>query len=93
MNTSLIDSESQKPKAIWDLETTKLFIQACLDQIYKNERNGTTLTKKGQKIVISQFNERSGRQYDKGQLKNKWDNLKKEWAVWHKLFSKETGLG
>ena len=27
------------------------------------------------------------------QLKNKWDSLKKEWSVWHKLFAKETGLG
>ena len=71
MNTPPIDNESQKPKATWDLETTKHFIQACLDQVYKNEHNGTTLTKKGWKAVISQLNERSGRQYDKGQLKNK----------------------
>ncbi|XLT31500.1 hypothetical protein HN873_062792 [Arachis hypogaea] len=27
------------------------------------------------------------------QLKNKWDNLKKEWSAWYKFFGKETGLG
>ena len=58
MNTSLMDSESQKPKATWDLETTKHFIQAYLDQVYKNECNGTALTKKCWKVIISKFNEK-----------------------------------
>ena len=75
------------------MDTTKHFIQACLDQVYKGERNGTSLTKKGWKAVVSQFNGITERKYNKGQLENKWDNLKKEWAVWHKLFAKETGLG
>lgn len=24
---------------------------------------------------------------------NKWDNLKKEWSVWYKMKTKETGVG
>ncbi|XLT50652.1 hypothetical protein HN873_043256 [Arachis hypogaea] len=63
------NNESLKTKAAWNMETTKQFIQACLDQVAKQQRNGTTLTKK------------------------KWDNLKKEWSAWYKLFGKETGLG
>ncbi|XLR47755.1 hypothetical protein S83_032415, partial [Arachis hypogaea] len=43
--------------------------------------------------VLSQFNEKTGKQYDKIQLKNKWDNLKKKWSVWYKLFGKEMDLG
>ncbi|XLT94520.1 hypothetical protein HN873_016182, partial [Arachis hypogaea] len=42
--------------------------------------------------ALSQFNEKTGKQYDKIQLKNKWDNLKKKWSAWYKFFGKETGL-
>ena len=77
MNTPLIDNEPQA-KATCNLETTKHFIQAYLDQVYKGEHTRTTLTKKGWINVITQFNVRSGRQYANGQLKNKWDNLKRK---------------
>ena len=53
------------------LKTTEIFIQAYLDQVYKGERNGTTLTKKGWKVVIAQFGSLSGKNYDKTQFKNK----------------------
>ncbi|KAL1299292.1 hypothetical protein AAHE18_18G098700 [Arachis hypogaea] len=74
------NNESLKTKAAWDIETTKQFIQACLDQVAKQQRNGTTLTKKRLEGCFIQ-------------LKNKWDNLKKEWSAWYKFFGKETGLG
>ena len=35
MDSPSIDNEPQKPKASWDMETTKHFIQAYLDQVYK----------------------------------------------------------
>ncbi|KAK8479874.1 hypothetical protein V6N12_019150 [Hibiscus sabdariffa] len=40
------NSEVKKCKAIWDLKATEYFIQGCLDQVSKGERNGITLTKK-----------------------------------------------
>ncbi|XLR08298.1 hypothetical protein S83_036236 [Arachis hypogaea] len=79
------NNESLKTKAAWNMETTKQFIQACLDQVAKQQRNGTTFTKKSWKDALSQFNEKTGKQYNKIQLKNKWD---KEWSSWYKLFSK-----
>ena len=92
METTSFENEVQKAKAVWDIRVTEQFIQAYLEQVYKGERNGTTLTKKGWKSVIARFNDLSGWNYDKMQLKNKWDNLKKEWLVWHELFPKEIGL-
>ncbi|XP_054782102.1 uncharacterized protein LOC129289368 [Prosopis cineraria] len=42
---------------------------------------------------MQQFNALNSRSYDKKQLKNKWDNLRKDWNIWDKLLNKETGLG
>ncbi|KAK8619778.1 hypothetical protein V6N13_066283 [Hibiscus sabdariffa] len=40
------NSEVEKCKTVWNLKATEYFIQGCLDQVSKGERNGTTLTKK-----------------------------------------------
>ncbi|KAL2573934.1 hypothetical protein AAZV13_17G159400 [Glycine max] len=68
-----------KEKATWDPKENEAFIEACLEQITKGEHLGSSFTKVGT--------------YNKAQLKNKYDNLIKDWRVWYKLFRKETGLG
>ncbi|XP_054806174.1 L10-interacting MYB domain-containing protein-like [Prosopis cineraria] len=83
---------NDKSKATWDTTATKMFIELCLEQVHKNERKGGTFTKKGWKDIRAGFNEKSRRQYDKTQLKNKWDNLRKEWVLWDKLFGEEADL-
>ena len=82
-----------KSKAIWDRTTTKLFIEACIEQVTKGERSERTLSKKGWRDAIDQFRAISGRNYDRVQLRNKWDSLRKEWVVWYGLFQHATGLG
>ncbi|XP_054813336.1 uncharacterized protein LOC129313977 [Prosopis cineraria] len=42
---------------------------------------------------MQQFNALSYKGYDKKQLKNKWDNLRKDWNIWDKLLNKENSLG
>ncbi|XP_062009750.1 uncharacterized protein LOC133726250 [Rosa rugosa] len=39
------------------------------------------------------FEELTGRDYDKRQLKNKWNSLKNDWKLWSSLLHKETGIG
>ena len=82
----------EKTKATWDVRSTEIFIHECLDQIYKKERQGSSFTKEGWKNILRGFNEKSGQSYDKKQLKNRLDGLRKEWKAWDKLFSKETGI-
>ncbi|XP_028807151.1 L10-interacting MYB domain-containing protein [Neltuma alba] len=83
---------NDKSKATWDMTATKIFIELCLEELNKNERKGSTFTKKGWKDIRAGFNEKTRRQYDKTQLKNKWDNLRKEWLQWDKLFGEETDI-
>ncbi|CAJ2652789.1 unnamed protein product [Trifolium pratense] len=81
-------------KACWkDPIATEHFLKACFDQVTKGEHIGTSFTKKGWKDIVFQFNALTGRKYDKLKLNNMYDNLRKEWRVWDKLFGKVTGLG
>lgn len=82
-----------KEKATWDPKANEAFIEACLEQITKGECLGSSFTKVGWKGIQSKFTQLTGRTYNKAQLKNKYDNLRKDWRVWYKLFGKETGLG
>ncbi|KAI8571485.1 hypothetical protein RHMOL_Rhmol01G0123600 [Rhododendron molle] len=70
------------------------FILACVEELggagYKER---TQLTKVGWANVLKKFNERRGNDYDKGQLKNQWGVLKKEWQLWQHLVLGESGLG
>ncbi|KAL2976221.1 hypothetical protein AAZX31_14G205700 [Glycine max] len=68
----------------------KLLLKLCLEQITKGECLGSSFTKVGRKGIQSKFTQLTGRTYNKAQLKNKYDNLRKDWCVWYKLFGKET---
>lgn len=93
-NPPSTNNEGQSSKASWrDIKATEYFVKACLDQVTKGQRNGTCFTKKGWQGNVSQFHEQSGLNYDKVQLKNRYDSLRKEWKVWYNLFGKVTGLG
>ncbi|XP_054802271.1 L10-interacting MYB domain-containing protein-like [Prosopis cineraria] len=84
---------NNKSKASWDRRNTRIFIDICLEQARKSQRNGGSFTKAGWLSIISTFNEKTGQKYDRQQFKNKWDNMRKEWVLWDKLVSSETGLG
>ncbi|XP_054824809.1 L10-interacting MYB domain-containing protein-like [Prosopis cineraria] len=84
---------SDKGKAVWNSTLTEIFIKECLEQVYKKQRKGTTFNKNGWQAIIEGFEAKTRKRYERKQLKNKLDNMRKEWNVWHKLFSSETGLG
>ena len=52
----------------------------------KGEHSEHTLLKKCLRDTIAQFHARTGRNYHKVQLRNKWDSLRKKWIVWYNLF-------
>ncbi|CAL9001197.1 unnamed protein product [Prunus brigantina] len=68
----------------------------CIKEVDFGRRPGTHFKKEGWKTLRVNFNKETGNthnNYDKGQLKNKWDALKIEWKLWKELIGKETSLG
>ena len=80
-------------KAKWDNELIGVLINSCIEQIYAKQRLGVYFTTDGWKALVASFNQATGKSYEKKQLKNKFECLRKEWLTWDTLFSKETGLG
>ncbi|XP_028801409.1 uncharacterized protein LOC114756633 [Neltuma alba] len=85
--------DNDKGKATWDHYTTKILIDVCAEQIVHKERQGTSFTRPGWLKIEKNFRERSGKMYDRKQLKNRFDVLRKDWKLWEKLMSGETGIG
>ncbi|XP_028801891.1 uncharacterized protein LOC114757062 [Neltuma alba] len=82
----------QTGKASWDIRTTKVFIDLCIEEVGKGGRKGTSLTKPAWTSLVDSFTAKTGRVYTRIQLKNKYDTLRKEWQLWDRLL-RETGLG
>ncbi|XP_028751930.1 L10-interacting MYB domain-containing protein-like [Neltuma alba] len=85
--------DNDKEKATWDPYTTKILIDVCAEQIMHKERQGTSFTRPDWNKIVMNFRERSGKMYDRKQLKNRFDILRKDWKLWEKLMSGETGIG
>ncbi|XP_024184257.1 uncharacterized protein LOC112189210 [Rosa chinensis] len=84
---------SGKQKATWPDEVVAIFCDIAAKEVAKGNRPGTHFDKKGWSNVVMAFKELTGKDYDKSQLKNKWDSLKTDWKLWSSLLHKETGIG
>ena len=58
----------------------------------KNERHGLSLSRKAWENIVSIFNEKTRKQYEKKQLNNRLDVLRKDFITWEQLIN-ETGVG
>ena len=80
-------------KATWESQTTSIFVQLCVEQVRAGNKPHTHFNKIRWDRILKGFNEKIGKNYTRLQLKNKWDNLKKEWLLWESFRKGETGLG
>ncbi|KAG6717740.1 hypothetical protein I3842_04G115600 [Carya illinoinensis] len=80
-------------RIIWTDKMLENYLDVCISEVQAGNRPRTHFNKIGWRNVINKFSEKMGRQYSYKQLKNKWDNLKKDWNIWMKLIGNETGLG
>ncbi|KAL5583378.1 hypothetical protein UlMin_015820 [Ulmus minor] len=71
----------------------EIWVDLAVEQICSGNRNGTHLSKLGWKNFIENFNNVTSRSYDRKQLKNHWDNVKKDWQLWNAFLRGKTRLG
>ncbi|KAL0919636.1 hypothetical protein M5K25_011746 [Dendrobium thyrsiflorum] len=81
------------PSATWPYDIVMMFCDLCLREIALGNRPSTHFTKVGWNNLVDSFKEWTGKDYDRIQLKNKWDQLKKEWKLWKDLKKGATGFG
>jgi hypothetical protein len=85
--------DTQMKKVVWTEKMIENYLDICIIEIHAGNHLGTHFNKTGWKNVIDKLNAKTGKQYYYKQLKNMWDNLKKEWNIWKRLIGKEIGLG
>ncbi|KAK2633773.1 hypothetical protein Ddye_028565 [Dipteronia dyeriana] len=74
-------------------DVLEFFYDLCIKEVEQGHRPGTHFTKVGWDNLVKNFNKTTGNEYNKVQLKNRWDTLKSDWKLWRDLIGKETGLG
>ena len=67
-------------KAVWDNANVKNLIDICKEEITAGNRPAGCFTRNGWKNLKEKFLARSGRKLVKSQLKNKLDNMKKDYT-------------
>lgn len=70
-----------------------IFFRLCLDELRKGNRPGTHFNKAGYTNLINSLQELTGKTFTQKQLKNHWDNTKKDWKLYDHLIRTESGLG
>ncbi|TXG65297.1 hypothetical protein EZV62_006572 [Acer yangbiense] len=78
---------------IWDSQSVEIFCDLCIKEVEEGHCPGTHFTKVGWDNLVKNFSKATGKEYNKVQLKNRWDTLKSDWKLLRDLVGKETGLG
>ena len=76
----------------WDNDLTKVFLDLCIaekEKLNYNSKKG--LTKAGWQNLYRNFHQQTGKLYDRKQLQNKFNSLKRFYRVWKKLKSASGG--
>ncbi|XP_048447883.1 L10-interacting MYB domain-containing protein-like [Pyrus x bretschneideri] len=87
------EASSSNPTATWNGHNISIFCGLCIKEVEAGHRPGTHFDKEGYANIRANFKAETGHDYERKQLKNKWDTLKNEWKLWKELVGKETGLG
>ncbi|CAI9294005.1 unnamed protein product [Lactuca saligna] len=93
IHINVVDCETSKKKVVWDNNTFKVFGDACVIEVKKGNRPTSHFNKVGWENLKKYMKEKTGKNYERKQLKNKWDIMKKEWKLYDRLIRIETGIG
>ncbi|KAG2262678.1 hypothetical protein Bca52824_069757 [Brassica carinata] len=74
-----------RPKAVWEAEYHRVFLDLCVEQTMLGNKPGTHFSKEGWRNILTSFQEQTGAMYDRMQLKNHWDTMSRQWKIWCRL--------
>ncbi|KAI4986043.1 hypothetical protein ZWY2020_018673 [Hordeum vulgare] len=77
----------------WSDDNTTILTELFVQQVCADNRPDKHLTPNAYEEVANDFKVRTGLEYTRLQLKNKWDKLKTDYSNFRKLKLKETGGG
>ncbi|GAV60919.1 DSPc domain-containing protein/Myb_DNA-bind_3 domain-containing protein [Cephalotus follicularis] len=80
-------------KAMWEPHIVNIFCDICIKEIDNGGKPKSHFTKEAWKSLVETFGRETGRAYDYNKLKNKWDQLKKDYLLWRALLGADTGFG
>ena len=80
-------------KADWCDANVRHFIDICKGEIEAGNRPSGMFTRNGWKNLRAKYEEKTGLEQTKKQLKKKLDNMKKEYTWFMELKNSATGLG
>ena len=69
-------------KANWDAHAHRVFLDVCIEEVNANNRPVQVLNKHGYINLVRKFNERTKREYNRMQMKNRLETLKKDYTIW-----------
>ncbi|KAJ1275869.1 hypothetical protein BS78_05G168900 [Paspalum vaginatum] len=72
-------------RANWDDKNTKIFLDLCIAEKEKANFNNKGLNRLGWQNVHRLFQQQTGRPYDRKQLQNKFNTLKRTFRLWRTL--------
>ncbi|PWA64486.1 myb/SANT-like domain-containing protein [Artemisia annua] len=89
--TALTSGRKRKPKSpiIWDDRTHLVFVELCLNEARLGNKPSC---KAAYKSFKNKMREKTGKDWKYKQLKNHWDNMKKDWKLYDRLTRLESGI-
>ncbi|CAL5349293.1 unnamed protein product [Camellia sinensis] len=89
-----VTATQQQPvhKCQFNSDNTKMFLQLVIAEMDVGNRQPCGLSMTGYKNVAYKFLDKTGLLHSAKQMKNKFDNLKKDWVAWKKLEYAAQGL-
>ncbi|KAL2541230.1 L10-interacting MYB domain-containing protein [Abeliophyllum distichum] len=71
--------------AKWDDDIHRIFVNCCELLIAQGYRQGKCFNKSGWQQLVSMFNTKAGKDWNRVQLKNHWFSMRKEYQLLHEL--------
>lgn len=88
----VVELEPTGGVGVWNDAIESYFIELIEDEVKKGNRPTTTLTKPAWNFVKQKLKERTKKDYNQDQIKNKYNQLRARWKDFSKLLE-ETGIG